>query len=162
MSHLVRITSDKLRLRCTAGQKALLRGAVLTTLALRKVECDCQVDILYTDDEGIRRYNREQRKLDSPTDVLSFPLLTLQAGEPVIPDTLNSENGRVFLGDMVISLERAAEQAREYGHSFERELGYLAVHSTLHLLGYDHMTETERAVMRVLEEQVMEKMGLIR
>ncbi|MDI3280889.1 MAG: rRNA maturation RNase YbeY [Bacillota bacterium] len=109
-----------------------------------------EVGIILTSDEEVRALNRRHRGRDAPTDVLSFPLA---------PDW---RSPYLLLGDVVISLERAREQAREYGHSWEREVGYLAVHGLLHLFGYDHATEEERAEMRRCEEAILARLRLER
>ena len=123
----------------------------------------CEVDVLLTHDAGIRAINKEMRRLDKPTDVLSFPCLDLKPGDKPSASDADPGSGLIPLGDMVISVERAAAQAGEYGHSKGRELSYLAVHSVLHLLGYDHLDEgPEKARMRGREEAVMEILGLSR
>ena len=137
--------------------KRLVRLAVEATLAYEQYNMDCEVSVTFTDDEGIRKLNRSFRKIDSATDVLSFPLFNYEEdGEEVpIDETQN------MLGDIVISLERAAAQADEFGHSFEREVAFLTVHSTLHLLGYDHVnSEDEELDMRRRQTAVMEMLGL--
>lgn len=126
------------------GVKAVLERAVAAALAHGGT--DGEVALLVTDDAGIRRMNRNFRQIDRATDVLSFP-----AGE---------EGGDGFLGDIAISLERAAAQAEEYGHSLERELSFLAVHGALHLLGYDHMEEAERLAMLAIQEKILDEMGI--
>ena len=146
------------------GTRAFLRRCVRTALSAEGVDFPCEVDILVTSDAGIRELNREQRGIDAPTDVLSFPALELRPGELPDPSAdADPATGRVPLGDMAISMERAAAQAKEYGHSNRRELAYLAVHSVLHLLGYDHMDEgPEKARMRAREEAILSKLGLKR
>ena len=122
-------------------------------------------ELLIVDEEEIRRLNREQRNTDKVTDVLSFPTMEGIKGEPILSEEHGEEldeEGRLVLGSVVICTKRAKEQAEEYGHSYERELYYLAVHGVLHCLGYDHETEEERAEMRAKEEQVMQKLGLKR
>lgn len=150
---------------CTdPGEKALLRRAVRRALELEGMQ-DCAVYVSITDDAGIRQINREQRKMDSATDVLSFPMLEFVPGEAATfgPEELDPETGLLFLGDIVISLERAKDQAREYGHSVARELAFLAVHSVLHLLGYDHPEGTPmKAAMRAREEAILADLGLTR
>ena len=112
---------------------------------------------------GIHQTNLEMRGVDRPTDVLSFPMFDLCPGELPDEEDADPATGLVPLGDMCISLERAAAQAEEYGHSLERELSYLTVHSMLHLLGYDHLDEGEqKAQMRQREETVMEILGIAR
>ena len=118
------------------------------------------------DAETIRALNREYRGVDRSTDVLSFPSATLKAGEPIReeehPDCVEfgKRHGRMYLGSVVICKKRAGEQAEEYGHSYEREVCYLAVHGFLHCLGYDHMEEEEKKVMRAREEEIMRAIKL--
>lgn len=120
-----------------------------------------EISVLFVDNEQIKEINNDFRQIDSATDVLSFPMLSFD-GTKVIDDVGDSYLGTVVLGDIVLSLERAAAQAEEYGHSFEREVGFLVCHSVLHLLGYDHEAEEERAVMREKEEAILEKISLTR
>ena len=113
-----------------------------------------EISVTFVDMEEIHQLNRDYREVDSPTDVLSFPQF----------DDLNDlpEDGEIALGDVVICKEKAEEQAAEFGHSFEREIIYLFVHSVLHLLGYDHMDEDEKKIMRKREEEVMQELGITR
>ena len=142
---------------------ASLRETVTVALDAEGVELPCEVDILLTDDEGICEVNRNMRGIDRPTDVLSFPMLTLSPGEKPTEEDCDPGTDTVPLGDMCISVERAAAQAEEYGHCFARELHYLCVHSVLHLLGYDHMDEGEqKAQMREREEAIMRLLDLER
>ena len=123
------------------------------------------LELLIVDEEEIRRLNREQRGIDRVTDVLSFPTLDGICGKQLFSDEYGeelNEEGRLFLGSIVICEKRAREQAEEYGHSYQRELFYLAVHGVMHCLGYDHGTEAEKAQMRRKEEYVLEKMNLTR
>ena len=141
----------------------LLRRVIPAALEAEGVSFPCEVDVLFTDDEGIHAINLEQRGVDRPTDVLSFPMFDLSPGEKPGEEHEDPDTGLVPLGDMCISLERAAAQAEEYGHSVERELSYLAVHSVLHLLGYDHMDEGPmKAQMRAREEAILEGLGITR
>ena len=134
--------------RVTYALKMLVRSAIEATLAFESVIADCEVSVTFADNEGIRAINREYREIDAPTDVLSFPLFEESAGKKQ-------------LGDIVLSLERCAAQAEEFGHSFERECAFLTVHSTLHLLGYDHVnSEEEEKDMRKRQTAIVEKMGL--
>ena len=121
----------------------LLRRVIPAALEAEGVSFPCEVDVLFTDDEGIHAINLEQRGVDRPTDVLSFPMFQLTPGAPPTLDDVEADpgTGLVPLGDMVLSLERAEAQGAEYGHGAEREAAYLAVHSVLHLLGYDHLDE---------------------
>lgn len=148
----------------TKGICAMLRKAVRTALDHEGVREKTHVDIMLTDNSHIHEINREQRGVDRPTDVLSFPMnqLTPEAYDPDMCEA-DPAAGRIMLGDMVISLEQCRAQAEEFGHSAEREICYLAVHSVLHLLGYDHMDEgEEKARMRRHEDEIMAKLKLTR
>jgi probable rRNA maturation factor len=139
----------------------LLRRVIRAALDQQGVDVPCEVDVLLTDDEGIHAINLEQRQVDRPTDVLSFPMFDLAPGDKPQPGWADPATGLVPLGDMVISLERCAAQAEEFGHPLERELAYLCVHSILHLLGYDHMDEGPmKRQMREQEEAILEKLGI--
>ena len=129
-----RIGVRSLGLAATNEQKKLLREVIAAALESEGVDIPCAVDVYTTDDEGIHELNLERRGVDRPTDVLSFPMFELLPGEKIEVDEWDlDENGRVPLGEMVISLERMKAQAAEYGHSETRELAFLAAHSTLHL-----------------------------
>ena len=131
--------------------KRLLRRAILATLKYEEQQGDFEVSLTFIDNEGIHALNKEYRNIDRPTDVLSFPQIDYELGE----------EAEGMLGDIVLSLERAKEQAEEFGHSFERECAFLCVHSTLHLLGYDHeLSEEDDADMRARQSAVMEILGL--
>lgn len=145
------------------GLEEQFQRVITAALNAEGVDVPCEINVLVTDDEGIHQINLEQRDIDRPTDVLSFPMFELEPGEH--PDELDAdpETELVPLGDMVISLERAGEQAREFGHSVEREVCYLTVHSVLHLLGYDHMDEGPmKAQMRAREEEILGALGITR
>ena len=143
--------------------EALLAKVIPAALDAEGVDVPCEIDVLLTDDEGIRAVNKEMREVDAHTDVLSFPMFDLTPGDKPSADDADPATGLVPLGDMCISLERARAQAAEFGHSVERETAYLAVHSVLHLLGYDHLDEGPmKAQMRAREEAVMESLGLSR
>ncbi|MBQ7383470.1 MAG: rRNA maturation RNase YbeY [Clostridia bacterium] len=136
--------------------KWLVRMSVEATLAYEGYKNNCEVSVTFTDNEGIRKLNNSFRKIDSATDVLSFPLFDYDGSDEPPVDELQN-----MLGDIVISLERAEAQAEEYGHSFEREVAFLCVHSMLHLLGYDHVNgEDEELDMRRRQTAVMEMLGL--
>ncbi|MCD8205067.1 MAG: rRNA maturation RNase YbeY [Clostridia bacterium] len=133
----------------------------------REIKSDCAIslEIIVVDEEEIKRLNREMRKVDAVTDVLSFPTLTGILGRRLskkeFPGDIE-DDGSLFLGSIAICEKRAREQAEEYGHSFAREMNYLAVHGVCHLLGYDHETEEDRARMRAMEEKILTGMGLTR
>lgn len=137
--------------------KVLLREAIETTLDFEDFQNVCEVSVTFTDNEGIRELNKKFREIDKPTDVLSFPLFDFEGEceEPPIDEIISN------LGDIVISLEKAKEQADEFGHSFKREVAFLTVHSMLHLLGYDHeRSEEEDREMRAKQTEIMKIMGL--
>ena len=141
----------------------LLRRVIPAALEAEGVSFPCEVDVLLTDDDGIHEINRELRQVDRPTDVLSFPEFELTPGQLPGPEDADPGTGLIPLGDMVLSMERVAAQAREYGHSKRRELSYLVTHSVLHLLGYDHLDEGPmKAQMRAREEAIMALLGLDR
>ena len=147
---MIYFLNEQERFAVTYSLKMLIRRAVVSTLEYESFDGDAEVSITFTDNEGIRVLNAEHRGIDRPTDVLSFPL-----NDP------ESEEWESELGDVVISLERAAEQAEEFGHSFSREVAFLTVHSMLHLLGYDHVnSEAEDAEMRRRQREILEGMGL--
>ena len=161
MSHTILFSSDLEG--DTAELEALLSRVIPAALAAEGVEVPCEVDVLFTDDAGIQAINLDQRGVDAPTDVLSFPMLVLSPGDKPSQTDADPGSGLVPLGDMVLNLDRVKSQAQEYGHSEHRELAYLAVHSVLHLLGYDHLDEGPmKAQMREREEAIMEKLGLKR
>ena len=140
-----------------------LKEAILAALEEEGVEVPCIIEVCLTDDEGIHQTNLDMRGVDAPTDVLSFPMFELKPGEKPQADWADPDTDKVLLGDMMISLERAKAQAEEYGHSVEREICYLAVHSVLHLLGYDHLDEgPQKRQMRQREEAILGKLGIVR
>lgn len=147
----------------TENLENIIQRAVSTVMdVLNCSDTDCEVSVLITDDEGIREINRENREIDAPTDVLSFPILEFDDDGVMIEESGDYDGDLLLLGDIVISLERARAQAEEYGHSLEREVGFLSAHSALHLMGFDHQGEEDTPVMRAHEKAVMEKMGLKR
>ncbi|MDR3210099.1 MAG: rRNA maturation RNase YbeY [Oscillospiraceae bacterium] len=139
----------------------VLRAAMLAALDAEEVRVPCEVSVLITDDYRIQAVNREFRQTDAPTDVLSFPLQTFAPGAFDARDAeTDMSTGRVPLGDIVLSAERVAAQAREYGQSAEREAAYLVIHSILHLLGYDHTDEAEaKSRMRAREKTILRALG---
>ena len=160
----INISYDTKRLT-NIGLGIHLRRCINEALEFQGVNVPCEINVLVTDNEGIRGINQASRNIDKATDVLSFPMFELTAGE--LPEDwaayLDPQSGRVPLGDMAISLEKALEQAVEYGHSVKREIGYLTVHSVLHLLGYDHLDEGPmKEQMRTQEEKIMTQLMLSR
>ena len=143
------------------SQRAFIRKVIRTALAAEGVDFPCEIDVLLTGDAGIHAINREMRQVDRATDVLSFPEFDLHPGQLPGAEDADPGTGLVPLGDMVISMEHVAAQAKEYGHSNRRELGYLVVHSVLHLLGYDHLDEgMMKAQMRAREEAILGELGI--
>ena len=136
---------------------SVITKCINAALEQEKITVPCEINVLITDDSGIQSINKVSRNIDKATDVLSFPMFDLTAGEPPqdwIP-YIDIETGLCPLGDMVISLQRASAQAKEFGHSLRREVGYLTIHSVLHLLGYDHLDEgPQKAQMRSREEAI--------
>ena len=156
MKHKIHIVFEQFGLQQFAI-KSIIRKCINETLTAERISVPCEVNVLVTNDEGIQLINRESRSLDKPTDVLSFPMFQLVAGSPPSDWTEYQDpaTGLVPLGDMCISLERAIAQAQEFGHSTKREVGYLTIHSILHLLGYDHLDEgPQKKQMRGREEAI--------
>jgi len=145
---------------------SIIQKCVEATLASEDVAVPCEINVFVTNDRGIQAINKASRDIDKPTDVLSFPMFQLEPGK--LPDDweeyLDPETDMCPLGDMAISLERAIAQAKEFGHSTRREIGYLTIHSMLHLLGYDHLDEGPmKAQMRQREEEIAATIpGMIR
>lgn len=147
----------------TKELRELIRAAADATLRYMEFRRDVEISVMLTDNEGIRALNALHRNIDRATDVLSFPMFEYGEDGEIIEDYAEfNEMGDLCLGDIVLSLERAAEQAEEYGHSFAREVGFLTVHSMLHLLGYDHMTPEDEAEMFGYQTEILEEMGLTR
>ena len=143
--------------------RSFLKKVIRAALDAEGVDVPCEINVLVTNDAGIRRVNADMRDVDAPTDVLSFPMFDLKPGDKPSETDTDPATGLVPLGDMCVSFERAKAQAKEYGHSNRRELAYLAVHSVLHLLGYDHLDEGPMKVqMREREEAILTELGLKR
>ena len=143
--------------------KRLIKNAVKATLKYMEFRNDVEISVVLTDNPGIQALNATHRNIDRPTDVLSFPMFDYDENGEIIEDYAEfNEMGDLCLGDIVISLERAEEQAEAYGHSFVREVTFLTVHSMLHLLGYDHMTPEDEAEMFGYQNDILEEMGILR
>lgn len=137
-------------------------SAVNQVLSDQKVEVECDIAVTLTDNEDIREINNNYRGIDRETDVLSFPMLEFDTPGAIFATPEDYENDKLVLGDIIISVEKAYAQAEEYGHSPEREFAFLAAHSVLHLLGYDHMTEEEEKIMFEKQELSLKNIGLSR
>ena len=156
MSHKINLTFDIFTIQQPLVA-SIIKKCINATLEAEGVTADCEINVLVTNDKGIHAINLASRQIDRPTDVLSFPMFQLEPGNPPKDweEYEDFETGLVPLGDMCISLERAQAQAKEFGHSAKREVGYLTIHSMLHLLGYDHLDEGPmKAQMRGREEAI--------
>ena len=153
----VLITYNQKKIKVPTGIRLLIRKCCSAVLTEENFNDDAEISVSFVDDAQIKELNAEYRNIDKSTDVLSFPL-----GEDGVYD-LNNETNAYMLGDIVISLETATLQAEVYGHSLEREIGFLKVHSMLHLLGYDHETSAlDAAKMHEKEEMILESLGISR
>ena len=148
------ITNKQKAVKIPTGIRMLVRRCCNAVLKLENFEGPAEISVTFTDNAGIRELNKQYRDKDIDSDVLSFPM-----GENGVYD-IDMETGAKILGDVVISMEKARDQAERFGHSFQREVGYLTAHSVLHLLGYDHVDNLEKVRMREKEELVMEQLGL--
>ena len=146
----------------------VIRKVILAALDYEKCPYEAEVNVVLTNDEYIHEMNLQFREIDRATDVLSFPLVDYAAPadfsglEDEANDCFNPDSGELMLGDIVISTQTAARQAEEYGHSYTREVAFLTAHSMLHLMGYDHMEENERAVMEQKQEEILNGLGITR
>ncbi|MBE6984124.1 MAG: rRNA maturation RNase YbeY [Ruminococcaceae bacterium] len=142
-----------------------LNHCISATLEAQGVNVPCEINVLITDDAGIRAINAATRGIDKETDVLSFPMFDFIAGEfpPDPASYIDPQTGLLPLGDMAISMERAKDQAKRFGNTLKREVGYLTIHSILHLLGYDHLDEGEqKRQMRLREEAIAAELDILR
>ena len=156
MRHKINLVFEQLSLE-KFTISAIIKKCIQATLDAERIAVPCEINVLVTNDAGIHLINKTSRDIDRPTDVLSFPMFQLEAGNPPVDweEYQDPMTGLVPLGDMCISLERAKAQAAEFGHSPRREVGYLTIHSMLHLLGYDHLDEGEmKRQMRKREEAI--------
>ncbi len=161
MNHIISVHSEVSHLN-TPTLTAHIRNCIRTALEAEGICVPCEVNVLLTDNVGIRELNRDYRDIDRETDVLSFPMFYFTPGAfpEDVRNLLDPGSSLLPLGDMAISIEKVYTQAEEFGHSRERELGYLTVHSVLHLLGYDHMDEGPmKQQMRQREEAIMTLLG---
>lgn len=148
--------------------EAMEKKVIEACLDYEECPYEVEVSILLTDNEQIRQINQEFREIDAPTDVLSFPVVEYEVPgdfshlEDAVAGYFHPESGELLLGDIVLSIERAEEQAEEYGHSLLRELAFLTAHSMFHLFGYDHMEEDERRVMEEKQKEVLDKLQILR
>ena len=150
--------------------EALAEQVAAQVLEDEKCSYDAVLSLTLVDNEEIRRLNHSFRDIDRTTDVLSFPMIdwdspsdfSMLENSREAEDDFDPDSGQLLLGDIVISVERAKEQAQEYGHTLKREIAFLIAHSVLHLLGYDHMTEEEASVMEKKQENALQELGITR
>ena len=157
LQHKINITFNCLTLQ-RIPVTMIIRRCIEATLQAEGITIPCEINVLVTDDQEIQAINLASREIDKPTDVLSFPMFSLEPGNPPADweSYIDPETDLCPLGDMAISLERAIAQAKDFGHSTRREVGYLTVHSVLHLLGYDHLDEgPQKAQMRAREKEIV-------
>lgn len=146
----------------------LIQKVVEAAMDYEACPYEAEVSVILTDNSAIHKINLEQRQMDNPTDVLSFPMQEYKTPSDFSKfreheeESFNLETGELLLGDIVISVEKVMEQAEAYGHSMERELGFLVAHSMLHLFGYDHMEEEEAKIMEKKQEEILQGIGLTR
>ena len=151
------VTNSQSSMEYTTALRGVIRRAVNAALRYEKVGFDAEISVTLTDNVGIHELNRDYRGVDRPTDVLSFPLFEGGVPEDIAEADEGEKKRKIPLGDIVISMEKAMEQANEYGHSFEREIAFLCVHSVLHLLGYDHeISEEDEKEMFRRQDEILE------
>ncbi|MCI8662823.1 MAG: rRNA maturation RNase YbeY [Hungatella sp.] len=154
----------KLEIPC----EEIIRDIISAALDYEQCPYEAEINVVLTDNPGIRQVNREYRQIDAPTDVLSFPMLEyvtpsdFSQAEDMFADCFNPESGELMLGDIMISVDKVTEQAEKYGHSQKRELAFLVAHSMLHLFGYDHMEDAQRLVMEQKQNEILESRGYTR
>ncbi len=159
----VAIRNNQDKFKVTKELRDLVRLAVATSLEYMDFPKKSEISVMFVDNEEIRELNRIHRGIDRATDVLSFPMFEYDEDGEIIEDDLDfNPDGEMILGDIVISLERADAQAEEYGHSFEREVGFLTVHSMLHLFGFDHMNPVDEEEMFGCQREILDEMKLTR
>ncbi len=142
----------------------------IISAAMDYVSCpyECEINVIFTDNEGIRTINKEFRNIDAPTDVLSFPLIEYETAadfnivENDSVDNFNQDSGELMLGDIILNVDRIKSQADEFNHSISRELAFLTAHSMLHLFGYDHIDDDERIIMEEKQEEILNMKGYTR
>lgn len=141
----------------------IIKKTIDLCMKSEELEKNYEVSVIIVDDEEIRAINKEHRDIDKSTDVLSFPMVEFVNGELISDEgDYDMDLDELMLGDIIISAQTAKRQAIEFGHSFEREMAFLTAHSCFHLLGYDHMKETEESVMLNKQESILKEMGLTR
>lgn len=166
---MIFIDNRQNKIEVTEELETVIRDVIEYTLKEEELLMDNEVSVILIDNEEIKEINAKQRGIDKVTDVLSFPMLHYPKDKVFKDVFINHEfdqsdlyDGRLVVGDVALSLEKSKEQSEEFGHSFTRECAYLTVHSILHLLGYDHMEETEKNIMRKREEEILSNFKISR
>lgn len=150
------------------NEKQIVEMLMDEVLTMEKCPYEAQVNLLITDDQGIREFNRDHRNINKATDVLSFPMIEFEnagdfsAVENHVADYFDPESGELLLGDIILSADKIIKQAEEFGHSIKREFAFLVTHSLLHLCGYDHMEDEERTLMEKKQNEILDKVGITR
>lgn len=166
---MILIDNRQNKIEITEDINKKIEKVIEYALKEEKVNIDYEISVIYIDNNQIKELNRDYRGIDKETDVLSFPMLQYPE-KKVFKEAYNNfkfddsyfDEDKLVLGDIALSLERALEQSEEFEHSFLREVCYLTIHSVLHLLGYDHMEEDEKVIMRKREEEILEKFKIVR
>lgn len=154
--------------KLSVDYEKIINDIIPAALDFEQCPYEAEVNVILTDNAAIREINRDYRQIDKPTDVLSFPMIEFNQEsdfshvEDSVEDFFDPETGELILGDIIISVEKVAEQAEKYGHSMERELAFLIAHSMLHLCGYDHMDEAEREIMEQKQREILAGEGYSR
>lgn len=157
------IENEQDEIKISKEIEEIIKTVIDASLAYENCDFDAEVSVTIVDNEAIREINKETRNIDRPTDVLSFPMLYFDENGDIIDSDYDMDGDVLVLGDIVISAERAKEQAEEFGHSFRREIAFLTVHSMLHLLGYDHVDDPEgEKIMFAKQEEILDKLGITR
>lgn len=166
---MIYVDNRQSKIDITEAEVEELKKVINNALVEEEVTIPCEVSLVFVDNEEIREINNETRGIDRATDVLSFPMLDYENKKVFKEcykdfdfDITYKDGNELVIGDIVLSLERAKEQSIEYNHSFQRESSYLVVHSVLHLLGYDHMEEDDKKIMRKREEEILNKLNICR
>lgn len=154
--------------RLPDNYEEIVRDIIDASLSYLECPYECEINVIFTDDEGIQAVNREYREIDAPTDVLSFPMIDYDKPgcfEGLLDspcDNFNQDTGELMLGDIILNIDRIKSQAEEYGHTRRRELAFLTAHSMLHLAGYDHIDDNEREDMEQRQEEILTSKGYTR
>ena len=162
------IIEDESELTINIDYEKIADRVINEALDYEKCPYEVELNLLLTSNENIRKINNEYRNIDSPTDVLSFPMIEYEKPsdfsklEDSTLDNFNPETGELILGDIIISVPKIVEQAEKYGHSTEREFAFLVVHSMLHLFGYDHMEANDAKIMEATQEEILNKLEIFR